>query len=141
MSPSANFDDVPDAEGFERLPPGEHLVVIIEAQERAGQVRGEPPTWIVRFQALEGDDEGGEITDYLKWTRKAMPRLRKLLSAVGERKQGDEAYRPGVLKGRVLWIHVHERPYQGKMRPEVSFAGFKEADEEDRKRHGDDLPF
>lgn len=100
------------------LPPGRHLVKVVEASE--GKSASGHPQLELKLEATDGEYAGGTIRDWITFSAKAAGRVKQVLLALGWAElDGKVSVNPDDVVGRKAWIVVRTEPYDGKDRSKV----------------------
>lgn len=119
MSIEMNFDGVDAWSGGSFLTPGSHNVKVIEADEKPASTG--TPQFVLRMEAIDGDQAGGTITDYVSVTPNSLGRVRQVLEAFGiVIPAGQFAFSADGLLGKRAKIVVREEP--GRKDPTKMFS-------------------
>lgn len=129
-----DFSQVDDDEGgrFTAVPPGIYEVRVVDVRESPG--RNGTPHWGLQLEVCEGDFAGKTAAwDWLIWSERAAPRVKRALRAFGIDTSGTVRLDPHDLVGCRARIEVvveeREDPRSGKIfvRNRVPYDGYEPA--------------
>ena len=129
-----DFSNVPDLDEYSPVPEDQYLAEIGKAEydtTRAGD-----DYLKIRFYIVDGDHAGAAIFDRVYFSKKAMPRLKLLLEALGISTKESIEVTPALLEGRKCLINVVVESYVKSDGSEaktnsIPYAGYHKADEEE----------
>jgi len=120
--PKRNWDDVEESTGG-MVPPGEYKAKIVEVFPEGD---GNDERWGVQFKIVEGDYKGQGFFDNLFFSQKALPRVKMVCSRLGLPLSGNTALKPDMLLDLEAYVTVEHSVYEGKTKPKVPYAGYRE---------------
>src|SRR2546426_6689351 len=86
------------------LPPGQYRCRVKAASE--GKTRKGQDRWSLLLEVMEGPHLGATIRDDLYWSKKAVPRVKLFLKALGESPKGEKEFNVSVVRGRELLVNA-----------------------------------
>jgi len=130
-----DFRKYKDIDDYTPLPEDSYLSQIVSAQETTTKKSG-TENWKVKFEVLTGEFRGRFIFDNFVLTEKALPRLKKLCSAIGMDVSRKVNVKPADLLDKKCLVDVIIETYDDdegneKTRNKVKFAGFRRANAAD----------
>jgi hypothetical protein len=136
--PSYQFNDEAAKGGYQPLPPGEHIVTVIDATEKISKTGNE--MIVLELQ----DDEGRQCTEFLVFSQKAAWKIDTFLKSIGKApNKGDTIeITPQFCLGSKGLVRVeHEQDAEGKSWPRVGAWLVKQESAPQAKVEQDNIPF
>jgi hypothetical protein len=133
--PRVNFNEVPDAANLSPVPPGRYSVVVVDATD--GETRaGDPMITVVLEVVAPAEYVGRKVWDRLVFSTKALPRVKKFLSAAGYEglDLGDVDVTAETVVGLVVDADLEISEFKGRdgetrRSNSVTFAGYGKTNE------------
>jgi len=128
--PIVDFNNVPDTQEFNELPPGKYLAKVTEVKPDTSA--NQNLVWRLKMEVLHGAHKGGTIVDSLTWTEKGMGRVKLVLKRLGVDLSRPVDVDRLVLEGRIAIValgkdkYVNEATGQEVESMKVPFAGYEE---------------
>lgn len=131
-----DFSNIAEAkEGIYFLPSGKYAVVVQQVEENV--TRNGVDFWQLSLKVVAGEYKDSIIKDALFFTEKALPRIKKIYSALGKKLDGKVDVKPPDILNKKLMVNITgEKEYYEKngeqkaiWKNKVSFAGFYPASE------------
>lgn len=113
-----DLSGVSEDAGFPVLPRGIYSVTVDNLE--FGMSSAGNPMWTWRFEVTDGDFAGQKLFYHSVFTEKNLPRVRKILMALGASELLEGPFNPpeiassGMMLGRDLRVRVDVRPYEGR---------------------------
>jgi hypothetical protein len=118
MTLNVDLTDVEAWAGGIITPPFDGLVEVDDAEEGASS--GGHPQFMLELRAVEGEQAGSTIRDWIVVTPQSAGRVKQVLEAMGvSNLDGPVAFDAPELIGKRCRIVVREEPYNGEMKTRV----------------------